>query len=90
MLLFTVNDSLTCQIQTNNMYGDFYANKHLFDFSGYKEECPFYNDENKQVIGKMKNELNGEIIEEFVGLKAKMYSLKTKKEGMRKAKGRRT
>ena len=30
----------------------------------------------------MKNELNGEVIEEFVGLRAKMYSLKTKKEKM--------
>ena len=35
----------------------------------------------------MKNELNGEIIEEFVGFSAKMYSLKTKKEEMKKAKG---
>ena len=34
----------------------------------------------------MKNELNGEVIEEFVGLRAKMYSLKTKKENMQKAK----
>ena len=35
----------------------------------------------------MKEELNGEIIDEFVGLRAKMYSLKTKKEEMKKAKG---
>ena len=35
----------------------------------------------------MKDELNGEVIEEFVGLRVKMYSLKTKKEEMRKAKG---
>ena len=41
----------------------------------------------KKVIGKMKGELNGEIIEEFVGLRAKMHSLKTKKEEMKKAKG---
>ena len=86
-LLFTDTDSLTYQIQTDNVYEDFYADKHLFDFSGYEKESPFYNDENKKVIGKMKDELNGEIIEEFVGLRAKMYSLKTKKEEMKKAKG---
>ena len=33
-LLFTNTDSLTYQIQTDNMYEDFYADKHLFDFSG--------------------------------------------------------
>ena len=75
------------QIQTDNVYEDFYADKHLFDFSGYEEESPFYGDENKKVISKMKDELNGEIIEEFVDLRAKMYSLKTKKKEMKKAKG---
>ena len=84
MLLFTDTDSLTYQIQTDNAY--FYADKHLFNFSGYEKESPFYDDENKRVIGKMKDELNGEIIDEFVGLKAKVYSVKTKKEEMKKAK----
>ena len=35
----------------------------------------------------MKDELNGEIIEQLVDLGVKMYSLKTKKEQMKKAKG---
>ena len=35
----------------------------------------------------MIDELNGEIIEEFVGLRAKMYLLKTKKVEMKKTKG---
>ena len=42
---------------------------------------------NKKKIDKMKDKLNWEIIEEFVGLRAKIYSLKTKKEDMKKAKG---
>ena len=53
------------QFQTNNVYEDFYVDKHLFNFSGYKKESPFYNDENKKVIGKMKDELNGKIIKEM-------------------------
>ena len=35
----------------------------------------------------MKDELSGEINEEFVDLRTKMYSLKTKKEEMKKEKG---
>ena len=70
-----------------NVYEDFYADKQLFDFSGYGKESPFYNDENKKLIGKMNYQLNGAIIEGFAGLRAKINSLKTKKEEMKKAKG---
>ena len=40
----------------------------------------------KKLIGKIKDELDGAIIEELVDLRAKMYSLKTNKEEMKKAK----
>ena len=72
-LLFTNTDFLTYQIQMDNVYEDFYADLHLFDFSGYEKESSFYNDQNKKVISKMKDELNCEVIEEFVGLRVKMY-----------------
>ena len=58
----------------------------MFDFFGQVKESPFYNDENKKVIDEMKDELNREIIEEFFCLRAKMYSLKTKKGEMKKTK----
>ena len=32
----------------------------------------------KKVIGKMKDEFNGVIVDEFVGLKSKIYSIKKK------------
>ena len=70
-LLFTDIDSLTYQIQMVNVHKDFYADKQLLDFSRWDKESLFHNDENKKVIGKMKDELNGEIMEEFVGLRAK-------------------
>ena len=40
-LLFTDTDSLTYQVQTNNMYEDLFADKYLFNFSGYEKESPF-------------------------------------------------
>ena len=54
-------------------------------FSRTRKKNPIYDNENKKVIGKMEDELKGEIIGEFVGLRVKMYSVKTKKE-MKKAK----
>ena len=51
----------------DNVYKDFYADKQLFDFSRYKKESSFYNGENRKVIGKLKDELNREIIEKFLG-----------------------
>ena len=44
----------------------------MFDFSGYVRDSLFYNNENKTFIGKMKDELNGKIINTFVGLHAKI------------------
>ena len=65
-LQYTDIDSFTYQIQKDNVYEGFYANKHLLDLSGYEKESPFYSDKNKKVIGKTKDELNGEITEELL------------------------
>ena len=47
----------------------------MFDFSGYPKDSVYYDDSNKNFLGKMKNEFDGVKIDEFVGLKSKMYSL---------------
>ena len=36
----------------------------------------FFDETNKKVIGKMKDEFGGVIVDEFVRLKTKMYSIK--------------
>ena len=59
----------------------------LFDFSGYPKEHPCFASKNKKVIGKMKDELNGLIMKEFVGLRAKTYSVSYRSHEMKKAKG---
>ena len=46
----------------------------MFDFSNYSAESKYYNGSNKLVAGKMKEETGGVTINEFAGLKHKMYS----------------
>ena len=75
-LLFTDTDKLTYEIKSENIYEDFFKWKDLFDFSNDSKDSKFFNDANKNVIGKMKDEYGGVIIDEFFGLKSKMYSIK--------------
>ena len=44
----------------------------MFDFSNYSTRSK-YDNSNKLVIGKMQDETGGVAIEEYVGLKPKMY-----------------
>ena len=74
-LLFTDTDSLVYEIETNYLYEDFYEDKNLFDFSCYPQDSKFFSSGNNKVIGTMKDELKGKIINEFVGLNSKTYSL---------------
>ena len=46
----------------------------MFDFSNYSAKSKYYDDSNKLVVGKVKEEAVGVSIEKFVGLKPKMYS----------------
>ena len=48
----------------------------MFDFSNYSKDSKFFNQANKKVLGKMKDESERKITDEFVGLKSKMYSMK--------------
>ena len=74
-LLFMDTDSLVYEIKDENVYEQSFKDKELFDFSGYSKDSIYYDDSNKKKLGKMKEEFNGNKIDEFVGLKSKMYSL---------------
>ena len=76
-LLFTDTDSLTYEIKSEDIYEEFFKHKHLFDFSNYPKDSKFFDQANKKVIGKMKDVSEGKIIDEFVGLKSNMYSMKS-------------
>ena len=57
-LLFTDTDSLVYEIETDDVYEDFYGHKNvLFDFSDYPDDSELFDPVNKKVIGKMKDEI---------------------------------
>ena len=72
-LLFADTDSLMYEIKTEDVYEDFGSDKEMFDFSNYSTKSKYYDNSNKLVIGKMKDETGGVAIEEFGGLKPKMF-----------------
>ena len=87
-LLFTDTDSLTYEIETKDVYRDFWNDKDRFDNSDYPENSPYFNKTNKKVIGKFKDEVAGIPIVEFIGLRSKMYSyMKDNDKGGKTAKG---
>ena len=73
-LLFTDTDSLTYEIEAEDVYRDFWNDKDKFDNSDYPESSLYFDKTNKKVIGKFKDEAAGVPICEFVGLRSKMYS----------------
>ena len=48
----------------------------MFDFSNYPKDSKFFDETNKKVIGKMKDEFGRVIVDELIGLKSKIYSIK--------------
>ena len=87
-LLFTNTDSLTYEIEAEDVYKDFWNDKDMFDNSDYLESSSYYCNVNKKIIGKFKDEAYGIPITEFIGLKFKMYSyVKDNEKGGRTAKG---
>ena len=87
-LLFTDTDSLTYEIEAEDVYQDFWNDKEKFDNSDYPESSPYFDKTNKKVIGKFKDESCSIPVVEFVGLRSKMYSyIKDNQTGGKTAKG---
>ena len=81
-------DSLIYDIETIDFYKDIAKDVPAgFDTSGYLPHRPLPIGLNKKVIGLMKDELGGEIMEEFVTLRPKMYSYRTSEKESKKCKG---
>ena len=74
-LLFTDTDSLCYELHEKNPYKKMYKYKELFDLSNHPKNSKQFCNDNKKVVGKMKDEYGGKSIVKFVGLKSKMYSI---------------
>ena len=85
-LLFTDTDSLTYEIETNDVYQDFWNDNDKFDNSDYSQDSQYFDRTNKKVLDKFKDEAAGIPITEFVGLRSKMY-MKDNDKGGKTAKG---
>jgi hypothetical protein len=72
----TETDSLSYCIQTDDLYENLRRFRSEFDFSYFPKDHNLYSAKNKKVIGKMKDEANGTVLESFVGLAPKLYSFK--------------
>ena len=86
-LCFTDTDSFLYCIKTKDVYADMMEFKDLYDFSNFpnNHECfkgmspqaiQQVQNMNEKKIGKMKDEMGGIPILEFVGLRSKMYSFR--------------
>ena len=91
-LLFTDTDSLMYHVETDDLCQDLKNDTGLYqnisngtaetlmtrlDCSEYPRDHILYDAANKKTVGKFKDETHGDIITEFVGLRAKMYSFTT-------------
>ena len=58
-LLFTDTDSVMYEIKTEDVYKDFSNNRKMFDFSNYSTKSKYFDNRNKFVVRKMKDETAG-------------------------------
>ena len=87
-LLFTDTDSLTYEIEAEDVYKDFWNDKDMFNNTNYPENSPYYCNANEKVVGKFEDDACGVPIVEFISFKSKMYSyVKDNEKGGKTAKG---
>ena len=69
-------NSFIVHVKTEYIYKDIAEDVEIrFYTSNYELDRPLPKGKNKKVIGLMKDALGGKIMKEFVGLRAKTYSI---------------
>lgn len=88
-VMYTDTDSLVYLLECEDAYGDMKRDISKFDTSDYSEDNVYGMPRaNKKIPDLMKDENNGAIMTEFVGLRAKMYATRVAgKNDTKKIKG---
>ena len=89
-LFYMDTDSFIVHVKTDDIYKDIAEDvEKRFGTSNYEIDKPLPKGKNEKVIGLMKNELGGQIMKEFAGLREKTYSyLKENSNENKKANGK--
>lgn len=74
---FSDTDSLLLIVKTKRKVDNLDKLKDIMDFSNYDPSHPKFNASNKNALGFFKDEMKGEKIDEFVGLRSKTYAMTT-------------
>ena len=86
-LLYTDTDSFIYDIKTPDIFEDFKYFSAIMDFCDYPKDHFLFSEHNKKVLGKLKDEMNGELISEVIALKSKMYFIDSPSKQQKRAKG---
>ena len=74
-LLYMDTDSLIMEIKTKDFCNDIKSMITKLDTSDYSKDNVYYLPlVNKKILGKFKDKLNDQIMEEFIGLRSKLYA----------------
>lgn len=90
-ILYMDTDSFFNAVKSEDVYHDMLEREfhNMLDTSDYPKSHILFSDKNKKVIGKMKDEVSGSIIQKFIGLGSKLYAFQIFNDGSvkKKAKG---
>ena len=88
-LLYSDTDSFIYETG-ESFYVIMNKHKEFFDLSNFPKNSKYFCNDNKKLPGKMKDEYGGIPIYEFIGLKSKMYSIRSKNNEKNILKGHNT
>ena len=76
-LLMTDTDSPVYEIKSEDFYKDMYDMKQRFNMSEYSKQNPIYDETNKKLVGKFKDETGDKVIKTCLGVCSKVYAIET-------------